>query len=561
MAAGSMDRPPMLAPRRYPQWRSRPNGEALRKCILSGPYKPTIVLVQEVDATDDSSAIPKHTTVKTPMNMSPANKSHFETKKEAIHLILTRIGDEIYSTVDACQTAQEIWEAIERLQQDKNITISELKKLIEKGKEKSVDTKFDKPFVVRQSNAQRIPKPSLLGVNHKTNVNRPHNRSNQLKDKVVPNNSQVKLKKTQAEVHPRIHSFSNKMKSVTACNDSFNSITLNANAVCGTCKKCLVDSNHFACVTKMLNDVNARTKKHDVIVQLIIFIVDSGCTKHMMCNLKLLCNFVENFLGTVHFGNDQFAPILGYVDLVQGNITVNRIYYVEGLNHNLFSVGQFCDANLEVAFQKSTCFVRNLQETSVANDTSGLVPQRQKALDYDNSDPIPQLHNVSFSADAHVPLQQELDILFGPLYDEFFNAGSNPQDTRPTMNIQPTSIPSTPTYVHVEENNDNQAEEEHLQDEFTNPLCAPAQEDAESSSHNVGNSNVPTFNQPQVSEYRWMKDHLLEQVCGNPSRPVQTRRQLATDLEMWKGLAFGSCVLSPVIWSLRFNSLRFGSAI
>ncbi|GJU63606.1 hypothetical protein Tco_1245441 [Tanacetum coccineum] len=47
------------------------------------------------------------------------------------------------------------------------------------------------------------------------------------------------------------------------------------------------------------------------IVQLILFIVDSGCTKHMTGNLKLLCNFVEKFLGTVRFGNDQFAPILG----------------------------------------------------------------------------------------------------------------------------------------------------------------------------------------------------------------------------------------------------------
>ncbi|GJT40866.1 retrovirus-related pol polyprotein from transposon TNT 1-94 [Tanacetum coccineum] len=97
------------------------------------------------------------------------------------------------------------------------------------------------------------------------------------------------------------------------------------------------------------------------IVQLILFIVDSRCTKHMTGNLKLLCNFVEKYLGTVRFGNDQFAQILGYGDLVQGNITINKVYYVEGLNHNLFSVGQFCNADLEVAFQKSTCFVRDLQ--------------------------------------------------------------------------------------------------------------------------------------------------------------------------------------------------------
>ncbi|GJX34827.1 hypothetical protein Tco_0246384 [Tanacetum coccineum] len=107
------------------------------------------------------------------------------------------------------------------------------------------------------------------------------------------------------------------------------------------------------------------------IVQPIVFIVDSGCTKHMTGNLKLLFNFVEKYLGIVHFDNDQFALILGYGDLVQGNITINWVYYVEGLNHNLFSVGQFCDANLEVAFRKSTCFVRDLQGNDLLTDNRG----------------------------------------------------------------------------------------------------------------------------------------------------------------------------------------------
>nr|GEX67526.1 integrase, catalytic region, zinc finger, CCHC-type, peptidase aspartic, catalytic [Tanacetum cinerariifolium] len=143
--------------------------------------------------------------------------------------------------------------------------------------------------------------------------------------------------------------------------------------------------------------------------------------------------------------------------------------------------------------------IKEMSKTSVANDASGLVSQRQKASYYDNSDPVPQLHNVSSSADAHVPLQQELDLLFGPLYDEFFTActssvnksssptnNSNKQDTQPTTNIQPTLAPSTHIYVHAEENNDNQAEEEHLQDdEFTNPFCISVQEVAKSSSHNI----------------------------------------------------------------------------
>nr|GEV15210.1 hypothetical protein [Tanacetum cinerariifolium] len=106
---------------------TRPNGEALRKCILSGPYKRTTILVQVVEAIDDSPAVPEHTTVETPMNMSPENKANFLAKKEAIHLILTGIGDEIYSTVDACQTTQELWEAIERLQQGESLNIQDVK--------------------------------------------------------------------------------------------------------------------------------------------------------------------------------------------------------------------------------------------------------------------------------------------------------------------------------------------------------------------------------------------------------------------------------------------------
>nr|GFA10676.1 hypothetical protein [Tanacetum cinerariifolium] len=101
------------------------------------------------------------------------------------------------------------------------------------------------------------------------------------------------------------------------------------------------------------NTINLLSKNDIVLVKIVLFIVDSGCSKHMTGNLKLLINFVEKFLGTVKFRNDQIAPILGYGNLVQGAVMIKRVYYVEGLNHNLFSVVQFYDADLEVAFQKS----------------------------------------------------------------------------------------------------------------------------------------------------------------------------------------------------------------
>nr|GEY79014.1 retrovirus-related Pol polyprotein from transposon TNT 1-94 [Tanacetum cinerariifolium] len=81
----------------------------------------------------------------------------------------------------------------------------------------------------------------------------------------------------------------------------------------------------------------------------------------MTRNLKLLINFVWKFLGTVRFENDHVAVILGFGDLQWENILITRVYFVEGLGHNLFSVGQFCDSDLEVAFRKNACFVINLE--------------------------------------------------------------------------------------------------------------------------------------------------------------------------------------------------------
>nr|GFC87561.1 integrase, catalytic region, zinc finger, CCHC-type, peptidase aspartic, catalytic [Tanacetum cinerariifolium] len=73
-----------------------------------------------------------------------------------------------------------------------------------------------------------------------------------------------------------------------------------------------------------------------------------------------LVNFIQKFLGTVKFGNDHVAKIMGYGDYHNGNVTISWVYYMEGLGHNLFSVGKFCDSDLEVAFRQHTCFIRNL---------------------------------------------------------------------------------------------------------------------------------------------------------------------------------------------------------
>nr|GEV41095.1 hypothetical protein [Tanacetum cinerariifolium] len=161
---------------------------------------------------------------------------------------------------------------------------------------------------------------------------------------------------------------------------------------------------------------------------------------------------------------------------------------------------EFLNKTLNAFFKKEG--IKHQTSTARTPEQNGVVERRNH---YDNPDPVPQRQDVYSSADADVPSQQELDILFGPLYDEFFNAGSTL-----STNIQSTSAPSTHINMHAKENKNDQAKEgEQLQDdEFTNPFYALAQDVAESSSRNI------------------------EQVHRNPSRQVQTRRQLATDLEM-----------------------------
>nr|GFC74759.1 ribonuclease H-like domain-containing protein [Tanacetum cinerariifolium] len=61
-------------------------------------------------------------------------------------------------------------------------------------------------------------------------------------------------------------------------------------------------------------------------------------------------------------GNDHFGAIMGYEDYVVGESVISRVYYMEGLGYNLFSVRQFCDSDLEVAFKKHSCYIRDTDD-------------------------------------------------------------------------------------------------------------------------------------------------------------------------------------------------------
>ncbi|GJS69842.1 retrovirus-related pol polyprotein from transposon TNT 1-94 [Tanacetum coccineum] len=142
------------------------------------------------------------------------------------------------------------------------------------------------------------------------------------------------------------------------------------------------------------SETNVPVSKSEV-VQIVLWYLDFCCSKHITKDRSQLTNFVNKFLGTVKFGNDHVSKILGYGDYQNGNITISRVYYVEGLVHNLFFVGQFCDSNLKVAFRQHTCFIRNLEGVDLLTGSRGNNLYTRSLRDMMASSPIYLLSKAS----------------------------------------------------------------------------------------------------------------------------------------------------------------------
>nr|GEZ68705.1 Gag-Pol polyprotein [Tanacetum cinerariifolium] len=289
------------------------------------------------------------------------------------------------------------------------------------------------------------------------------------------------------------------------------------------------NSRNVSCVTKFLKEVNSHAKVPSNKTTNINKPVEQKCVPHKQ----------ERQIPTGHRFSTQKTSVVQKKTMTPRSClrwkSTGKIFKTVGLRwvptgriltssttkvdneplngSNVDITNQYeCEQTLDVSAVQNSDFTTTTMNSQVQSWFQKVLPPADKTTTSRQELELLFHHHITMlrsTSNEHVPSQQELDLLFGPLYDEFFNAGSTPQDKQPSTNIQPTSAESAPTDVHAEENNNDQAEGEQLQDdEFTNPFCAPAQEEAESSSSNV------------------------EQVRGNPSRPVQTRRQLAIDHEM-----------------------------
>nr|GEU35158.1 retrovirus-related Pol polyprotein from transposon TNT 1-94 [Tanacetum cinerariifolium] len=128
------------------------------------------------------------------------------------------------------------------------------------------------------------------------------------------------------------------------------------------CYGCMLSANDDLCVLNVINDVNARPKSKSV---------KKTSKRKVWKPTGKLTNFANKFLGTVKFGNDHVEKIMGYGDYHIRNVTISRVYYVEGLGHNLLSTRKLCDSNLEVAFRQHTCFICNIEGVDLLTRSRG----------------------------------------------------------------------------------------------------------------------------------------------------------------------------------------------
>nr|GEU66323.1 retrovirus-related Pol polyprotein from transposon TNT 1-94 [Tanacetum cinerariifolium] len=200
---------------------------------------------------------------------------------------------------------------------------------------------------------------------------------NTKKDRIQQTQSRAKKNKLEdypRTVRPSLHNKKSVINTKAISSVPNSKLNVNSDLKFATCNGCLFSDNHDSCVLEFINSVNARVKSKSAkkpVVQIVLWYLDSRCSKHMTGDRSQLINFIQKFLGTVKLGNDHVAKIIGYGDYKIVNVTILRVYFVEGLGHNLFSVGQFCDSDLEVSFRQHTCFICNLDCVDLLNGSRG----------------------------------------------------------------------------------------------------------------------------------------------------------------------------------------------
>nr|GEX58103.1 hypothetical protein [Tanacetum cinerariifolium] len=524
------------------------------------------------------------------------------------------------------------------------------------------DSTTHQHVVTVKSQQTNVPVPPSTGVNSFLNRISPAKGVNKL-----PVEDQPRTNKSHLKTSNRVDSSSRLKRTI---------INSHLDSICQRCNKCLTSSNHDMCVATCLQSVMASPSiRHNCNVGRKVKQVwkpkqvrqvwkptgkvltttghqwrptgqifnlgnqfpltrftppkvvsakqnkkRASCSKHMTGDRSRLMNFVKKFIETVRFGNEHFGAIMGYGDYVIGDSVISKVYYVEGLGHNLFSVGQFCDSDLEVAFRKHSCYVRDTDGVELIKGSRGSNLYTISVEDMMKSSPIScqlgkskkHTHNPK-TKNTNLEVLNTLHMdLCGPMRVQTINGKKyilvivddysrftwvkflRSKDETPEVIIkfitQIQTVPRTPQQNGVVErrnrtlieaartmlifskasmflwaevvatervsnlqqenpmnhgNNSRSirlhqgvvAEPNYMEDHTIAPVdntpfvnvFSPEPHSEASSSGDISSTESPYVSQTLHHLNKWSKDHPLDNVIGNPSRPVSTRKQLATD--------------------------------
>ncbi|GJX07177.1 retrovirus-related pol polyprotein from transposon TNT 1-94 [Tanacetum coccineum] len=261
---------------------------------------------------------------------------------------------------------------------------------------------------------------------------------------------------------------------------------------------------------------NTESVSKTKVVQIVLWYLDSGCSKHMTGDRSQLTNFISKFLGTVKFGNDQVAKIMGY-----GDYHYWECYYFKGfitVGHAVFQS--------RVAFRQHTCFIRNLEGVDLLTGSRG---DNLYTLSLGNmmaSSPICLLSKAS-KTKSWLWHRRLSHLNFGVI-NHLARHGlvRVDQDAPSPSNSHTTQETQTPIISHDVEEDNHDIEVAHMGNDPYFGIPIPEVTSDQSSSSDVIHTIVPPDHQVSEHNSKWTKDHPLENIIGALDRPVSTRLQL-----------------------------------
>nr|GEV02588.1 retrovirus-related Pol polyprotein from transposon TNT 1-94 [Tanacetum cinerariifolium] len=342
----------------------------LKKGILNRQRSLKIQAKITVKDTDGVTDIRRPQRLK---DLAGEDKLCYDSDIKAVNILLLGLPVDIYTLINHYQTTKEIWDRVKELMECTEMTKQECESMLydELDKFTSELEESIQSYYLRY--AKLINDMNMIPMSMT-----PMQINTKFVNHLQPEWSSYKLSKNFKADHVDAYDLD--------CDDeaTTNAIFMEILSSVGSLNDDTVgpryDFNMLSAVpyydtrhdSDMLNsNVQELGYIENIIVEIVIWYLDSGCSKHMTGHRDKLINFVSMFIGTVRFGNDHYATIMGYGDLQMGNILISHVYCVEGLCHNLFFVRQFCDSFLEVAFRKHTCFVQNLKGVDLLSSSHG----------------------------------------------------------------------------------------------------------------------------------------------------------------------------------------------